>query len=43
MTREEFIKTAAFLLEKIDKRGGSANEIISKYTATHKYIAGDDR
>lgn len=43
MTKEEFIKSAAFLLDKIDKRGGSANEIIGKYTATHKYIAGDDR
>lgn len=43
MTKEELIKTAAFLLDKIDKRSGSANEIIGKYTATHKYISGDAR
>lgn len=43
MTKEELIKTAAFLLDKIEKRSGSANEIINKYTASHRYIASDDR
>lgn len=43
MNQQEYIKTAAFLLDKIDKRGSSANAIISKYTATHKYIVGEER
>ncbi len=43
MTREELIKTAAFLLEKIDSRNTPANDIINDYTRTHRYIAADDR
>ncbi len=43
MTQEEFIKIAAFLLEKIDSRNTPANDIINDYTRTHRYIEADDR
>lgn len=43
MTAEELQKTAAFLLDKIAQKSSSANEIINRYTESHRYIAADDR
>lgn len=43
MTPEELQKTAAFLLDKITQKSTSANEIINRYTESHRYIAADDR
>ncbi len=43
MTNAEILKTAAFLLDKIDSRNTPANDIINDYTRTHRYIEADDR
>lgn len=43
MQREEIVKTASFLLEKIGKKGKSASEVVNKYTNSHRYISGEDR
>ena len=43
MTPEEIKQTAGFLLNKIEEKASSANEIINRYTESHRYIVGDDR
>ena len=43
MTPEEIKQTASFLLNKIEEKASSANEIINRYTESHRYIVGDDR
>ena len=43
MTPEEIKQTAGFLLNKIEEKSSSANEIINRYTESHRYIVGDDR
>lgn len=43
MTPEEIKQTAGFLLNKISEKVSSANEIINRYTESHRYIVGDDR
>lgn len=43
MHHADILKTAAFLLDKIGKKGKSGGEIVNKYMNTHRYIAGDDR
>lgn len=43
MTRDELLKTAAFLLDRIDSRNTPANDIINDYTRTHRYIAAEER
>ncbi len=43
MTQEELEQIAAVLLDTIDQKKGSANEIINTYTKTHRYIEGSDR
>ena len=43
MTPEEIKQTASFLLNKIEEKSSSANEIINRYTESHRYIVGDDR
>lgn len=43
MTSEDLYKTAAFLLGKIEDKSASANEIINRFTESHRYIVGEDR
>lgn len=43
MKQEEILQTVALLLEKIELKSNPANEIISDYTRTHKYIEAEDR
>ena len=43
MQNEELKKRAADLLDKIDTKSSSANEIINAYTKTHRYIEAEDR
>ena len=39
---QEFIKAAAYLLEKIERRPAPAGEMINTYLATHKYLKGEE-
>ena len=39
----EFIKAAAYLLEKIERRPAPAGEMINTYLATHKYLKGEEK
>ena len=41
--KSDFIKAAASLLEKIERRPQPANEMINAYLSTHKYLKGDDK
>ena len=43
MTFEELQKMAAFLLEKIEEKSSSANEILNRFFESHRYIIGEDR
>lgn len=43
MKPEEIKKTAVLLLEKIETKKGTANEIINAYTKSHRYIESEDR
>ena len=41
--KSDFIKAAASLLEKIERRPQPASEMINAYLASHKYLKGDDK
>ncbi len=43
MQTEELQKTAALLLEKITTRSQTANEIVSRFVQSHKYLTFEDR
>ncbi|MBQ8557668.1 MAG: RsmB/NOP family class I SAM-dependent RNA methyltransferase [Alphaproteobacteria bacterium] len=43
MLKEEIQKTAADLLDTIDIKAETANEIINAYTKSHRYIEAEDR
>ena len=43
MEQAELIKTAAYLLDKIEKKSSPANEIIADYVRTHRYLSSGDR
>lgn len=43
METENLIKTAAYLMDKIGSRNTPANDILSDYMNTHRYLTADER